>query len=356
MRKLRNIALYAARALGGFRIAQHLTRDRLRILCYHGFSVGDEYQVQPHMFIRGSTFERRMQILKKRRISVISLGEAVRRLEAGEIRLGEAVITIDDGWASTLTIGAPILERYGFPASIYVTTEHLSAGTEVFNVALRYMIRRSTRERFELSGVHPHLDGIYDLRSDPDALASSLISAAERAFPVLADRQHTLPAIAAALAMDLGKVLQGERFRLLTRDQIRELATRGFDIELHTHRHRLPAETFQLMAAEVEANRAELEAVLGRRPSHFCFPSGQYSQDHSEWLKRLGISSATTCDRGLNPPGSSVMLLKRYLDSDSEADIAFEAELTGFSELARNTLSVLTLRRTRGIAVPAYRS
>jgi peptidoglycan/xylan/chitin deacetylase (PgdA/CDA1 family) len=346
----RNIALYAARAVGAFRMAQHLTRNRLRILCYHGFSVGDEYQVQPHMFMRASTFERRMQILTRRRIPVISLDEAVKRLEAGEIRGGETVITIDDGWASTLTIAAPILERYGFPASIYLTTEHLAASTEVFNVALDYMIRRSPRDRLELSGMHPELDGTYDLRSDPDAVQHSLIEAAEKAFPVLADRQRLLPAIAAALAMDLGEVLRGERFRLLTRAQLRELATRGFDIELHTHRHRLPAETFELMAAEVETNRAELESVLGKRPSHFCFPSGQYSRQHPQWLKRLGIASATTCDPGLNAPGSSVMLLKRYLDSDSEADIALEAEMTGFRELARNTLSALVLRRSRNTA------
>jgi peptidoglycan/xylan/chitin deacetylase (PgdA/CDA1 family) len=356
MRILRNIVFHAARALGAFRIAQHLTRDRLRILCYHGFSTGDEYSVLPFMFMRAGTFERRMRILSKRRIPVISLEEATKRLEAGEICRGEAVITIDDGWASTLTVGAPILERYGFPASVYVTTEHLAAGTEVFNVALYYMVRRTARTKLELSGLHPELDGTYDLHDEPSALVLSLIRAAEKAFPALADRQRTLPAIAAALGVDLGEVLRGERFRLLTRDEIRELAARGFDVELHTHRHRLPSETFELMAAEVEANRAQLESVLGKRPSHFCFPSGEYSRHHPEWLRRLGIASATTCDPGLNPRGSSVMLLKRYLDSDREADIAFEAEITGFRELIRNTLRPLMSRRSRGISPATHRS
>lgn len=356
MRTFRNMALYAARALGGFRIAQRLTRHRLRILCYHGFSLGDEYQVQPHMFMRAATFERRMRILERRRIPVIPLAEAVRRLEAGDVHRAETVITIDDGWASTLTVGTPILERYGFPASIYVTTEHLAAGTEVFNVALYYMIYRSSRERLELSGVHPDLDGTYDLSKDPDAVQRSLIGAAERAFPVLADRQRILPVIAAALGMDLGEVLRGERFRLLTRGQIRELGARGFDIELHSHRHHLPAETFELMAGEVATNRAQVESVLGTKPSHFCFPSGEYSPHHPDWLRRVGIASATTCDPGLNPPGSSVMLLKRFLDSDAEADIAFEAEMTGFRELARSALSALMPRRGRGAAAARTRS
>jgi peptidoglycan/xylan/chitin deacetylase (PgdA/CDA1 family) len=349
MRALRNLAFYAVRALGGFRMAQRLTRTRLRIICYHGFSVGDEYEVQPDMFMRAATFERRMRILKRRRLPVIPLEEAVRRLEAGEIRHGETVITIDDGWTSTLTIAVPILERYGFPATVYVTTEHLAAGTEVFNVALYYMILRSPCETLRLAGLHPALDATYNLRENPFATLVRLVGAAEKAFPVLADRQRALPVIAAALGMNLGEVLSGERFRLLTSEQMRELAARGFDIELHTHRHRLPVESFELMAAEIGANRTELESILRKRPRHFCFPSGEYTLRHPEWLRRLGIVSGTTCDPGLNRPGTPVLLLKRYLDNDREADVAFEAEISGFRELLRNAVSVFRRRAPNAV-------
>ncbi|MGA7537651.1 MAG: polysaccharide deacetylase family protein [Steroidobacteraceae bacterium] len=347
MRALRNFALHAARALGGFRMAQFLTRNRLRIICYHGFSVGDEYQVQPDMFLRAATFERRMRILKKRRLPVIRLDEAVRLLEVGEIRRGETVITIDDGWASTLTIGAPILKRYGFPATVYVTTEHLAAGTEVFNVALYYMILRSPRETLRLAGLHPAIDGSYDLRKDPYATLRSLAAAAESAYPALANRQRALPAIAAALGIDLSEVLRGERFRLLTREQMQALAAWGFDLELHTHRHCLPAQSFEAMKAEIETNRTHLDSILQKRAHHFCFPGGEYSARHPEWLRRLGIVSATTCEPGLNRRGDPVLLLKRYLDNDRQASVTFEAEVSGFLELARNARAVFRGRRRR---------
>ena len=350
MRSLQDFLFHVVRAFGGFRVAQHLTRNRLRILCYHGFSAGDEHEVQPHMFMRAATFERRLQILKKRALPVISLDEAVGRMATGEIRRGEVVITIDDGWASTLTIAAPILERYGHPACVYVTTEHLAAGTEVFNVALYYMICRSPHTQVRLEGVHPELDGTYDLRTDPHRTTTALIEAAARAFPVLGDRQRALPRIAAALAMNLDDVLDGGRFRLLSQDQLRELAARGAQIELHTHSHNLPDRDFESAAAEIEQNRAELKAVLGRKASHFCFPSGRYSKQHPEWLERLGIASATTCDPGLNLPGTPIMLLKRYLDSDSLSDIAFEARVSGFREVAHEIASLLSLRRRRGAA------
>jgi peptidoglycan/xylan/chitin deacetylase (PgdA/CDA1 family) len=348
----RDIALHILRALGGFRVAQFLTRRRLRILCYHGFSTGDEHEVTPHMFMRAETFERRMRALQRRGIPVIPLDEAVRRLAAGEIHHGETVITLDDGWTSNLTIGAPILEKYGFPACIYVTTEHLDAGTEVFNVALHYMICRSPRRELKLEGLHPRLDGTYDLRTDPDSVTVTLIKAAEQAFPVLADRQQLLRPIASALDMDLAEVLRNERFRLMTGEELLELETRGFDIELHTHSHRLPDRDFESMANEVERNREALRSILAKEKSHFCFPSGQYKPQHPEWLRRLGITSGTTCDPGLNGPGAEVMLLKRYLDADHVSDIAFEAEVSGVRELARGARAMLNappiLRRRIG--------
>lgn len=352
MTSLRDIALHILRAAGGFRVAQFLTRRRLRILCYHGFSAGDEHEVTPHVFMRAETFERRMQTLKQRRIPVIPLEEAVKRLGTGEIRHGEAVITLDDGWTSNLTIGAPILEKYGYPASIYVTTEHLEAGTEVFNVALHYMICRSPRTELKLEGLHPRLDGTYDLRKDPDGLTVMLITAAEKAFPVLADRQQLLGPIASALGMNLAEVLRNERFRLMTREELLELDARGFDIQLHTHSHRLPDGDFQSMAREIERNRETLRSVLGKDKNHFCFPSGKYKPQHPEWLRRLGIVSGTTCDPGLNGRDSKLMLLKRYLDSDHFSDIAFEAEISGVRELARGARAMLTglptlQRRTR---------
>lgn len=346
MSSFQSIALRIVRALGGFTLVQYLTRNRLRILCYHGFSAGDEHALMPYMFMRASTFERRMRILEKRGVPVIPLDEAVKRLQTGDIKNSETVITLDDGWTTNLTIGAPILEKHGFPACIYVTTEHLSAGTEVFNVLLNYMIRSSGRDTLRLEGLHPDMDGVYELRRDPSGVTVSLIIAAEKAFPSLRDRQSLLTPIAAALDVDLAKVLTADRFRLLDRDQIRELSERGFDIQLHTHTHRLPDQSFESMAPEIERNRAHLQSIVGPGRDHFCFPSGRYSPRHPAWLARLGIQSATTCDSGLNASGTSNLLLKRYLDSDHLTDLQFEAIICGFHDMARNARAILNRLRT----------
>src|SRR6185369_15687797 len=118
---VRALVLQLARSLGAFAAAKFITRKRLRILCYHGFSLGDEYQVAPFMFMRAATFERRLAILKRRGVPVIPLDVAVEQLKRGAITRAETVITLDDGWESNLSVGLPVLKRYGFPACVYVT-------------------------------------------------------------------------------------------------------------------------------------------------------------------------------------------------------------------------------------------
>lgn len=332
--RLRFAALYAARFLGAFALARFLTRKRLRILCYHGFSFGDEHEVLPHVFMRRETFERRMKILKRRRIPVIGLGEALAKLKAGEVSDAEAVITFDDGWASNLGIAAPILEAFQFPACIYVTTEHLKAGTEVFNVALYYMLCRTSRTTLKIEGIDPAIDGSYAL-DDVDAVQRSIVANAERLFPVLSNRQQLLIPISGALGFDLKEVLKGDRFRLMTRRELEAMQSRGFDIELHTHTHRLPEGSLDEVKFEILSNRRALAEIFGVDKHHLCYPSGRYGVRHLEWLPQLEISSATTCEPGFNEVKTDVLQLRRYLDSEAVSDISFEAEICGVRELAR---------------------
>jgi len=345
------LILYFLRAIGVFALAQHLTRKRLRILCYHGFSIGDEYQVAPFMFMRAATFEGRMKVLQRRGVAVISLDEAVRKLKAGKIDRAETVITLDDGWSSNLTIGLPILKKYGYPACIYITTEHLTAHTEVFNVVLGYMIKRSKAQTLNLKGVHPKIDGSYAIQTDYLKTVMTLIQAAEETFPAQ-ERLQLLPPIAKALGVELNEILRDNRFRLMTREQIIEVYKNGLDIQLHTHTHRLPNHDFESMAYEIHENRKAIIDVLGIDKKHFCYPSGLYDPNHPEWLEKLGIESATTCDTGMNPAGTPVLLLKRYLDREDFHDIEFESEIAGVREIIRTLRLKLRLTSDSAMTHP----
>ena len=334
MRPLRSALLYSLRFLGVFALARRLTRGQLRILAYHGFSVGTEYRASPYVFMRPATFERRMRILQRLRIPVLSLDQAVDKLGRAALLDAETVITFDDGWASNLTIGAPILHRYGYPACIYITTDHLQDGTEAFNMALAHMVHESPKSIVTLRSIHPLLDGDYELKSDPIAAARSLV---ERAAGVgsLSDQQRLLRPFARAFGLDYDGFFANGRFRLLHGEEIRMLAQMGISIQLHTHTHRLPEDSFEAVSREIELNRAEIRQLTGTEPRHFCYPSGQYSPRHPEWLARLEIESATTCKAGFNRPATPALLLNRYLDNELTSDIEFEAEIVGVREVLR---------------------
>jgi peptidoglycan/xylan/chitin deacetylase (PgdA/CDA1 family) len=339
MRRLKRLLLHCIRLMGGFALAQRLTRNRLRILCYHGFSISDEHELAPYVFMRTETFARRMRILRNRGLSVISLDEAIDRLRTGAIANGETVLTFDDGWASDLLV-MPILESYRFPACVYITTEHLSAGTEAFNVTLAQMVYRSRRDKISLRDIHPQIDGDYDISDDPVAATSKLLAATAR-ISSLQECQGLLVPLAESLGLNYEAFIEGGRFQFLKPEEITALAATGVSIQLHTHTHRLPDGDFDEMAEEIRKNRAAITDLTGIVPIHFCYPSGKYSACHPDWLARLGVVSGTTCDPGFNNSGDSLLLLKRYLDSENTSDIEFEAEITGVRELLRRTRSSL---------------
>lgn len=340
MDSLKLFALYILRAVGGFALAQRLTRHKLRILCYHGFSQGDEHQVLAWMFMSAETFERRLQILRKRRLPVIPLDEAIRKFNNHEIRNGETVITLDDGWASNLTVGLPLLKKYGYPACVYITTEHLDAQPEAFNVIVHYLIAGSRKHSMTLSDLHPQLDGTYELGSDRETTFRKLIAAVENAAQP-SERLKLLGPIARALDVDLHEVLENDRFRLVNRSEIASLVRHGLDVQLHTHSHHLSPDDYGCVATEIGRNRDLIREITGADPRHFCYPSGLYKPCHPEWLARIGIVSATTCDPGLNAPGDSPLLLRRFLDYEDKPDIRFEAEICGIRAIMRSIIAAV---------------
>ena len=333
-KRTKRIALHVLRALGLFALARRLSRRRLRILCYHGFSIGDQHAYSPVMFMRPEIFERRLLLLKRLGYPVLTLEDAIFRLQTGTLRRNEVVITIDDGWKTTLTLAAPLLAKHGMPACLYLTTYYAERDAEVFNVVVRYMLQKTCCTRVCLQDVSPEIDGDYEIRGNEEAVAARWIQFGEEqlSWP---QRQELLRTLARYLELDFEAVSEGRRFALLTSSDIPKLVELGITIELHTHRHRFPDCDFDAAAREIDENRAAVERLGGGFATHFCYPSGEYAAHHPEWLAQLGVVSATTCDAGSNTSNASPFLLRRYMDRDDANEIEFEAELCGFADFLR---------------------
>lgn len=333
-----------AKALGLFRLARKLTARDLRILCWHGFDLTGESAFGPRLFQRADTFERRLDALVAGGYPVLPLREAVQRLASRTLPDAAVVLTIDDGAASTVLRGAEPLARRNLPATLYVTTYHVEHPTPVFETSLRYLVWRSSAERISLAGIGPYTEGELDLGDENAvrAVTAALIRHAKRELDE-PGRQALGRLVAERLGLDWDEHCASRRCSLTTPEELRDLAGRGIDLQLHTHRHRFPpteADTFR----EILENRAALERILPGRYDQLCYPSSEYDPVQFPWLRAAGVRSATTCNVGLNPPGTHPLALNRFLDGECVSQIEFEAEVSGFAELCRRAARVLRRR------------
>ncbi|MFP4213746.1 MAG: polysaccharide deacetylase family protein [Desulfohalobiaceae bacterium] len=96
---------------------------QIKAFVYHHFGMQDKY---PSTSVSLEQFQDHLDYLKTHDYKVLTLGEALERLySAQELPKRTAVITIDDGYSSIWDQALPLLEEYGYPASIFVATSHV---------------------------------------------------------------------------------------------------------------------------------------------------------------------------------------------------------------------------------------
>ena len=335
-RRLKDIGLHIARRLGLFALARHITRGGLRILCYHGFELEDETGFRPKLFMRPGDFEGRMALLAAAGYPVLPLQEALDRLARGTLPQSAVVITIDDGFHSVRAAAAPILKRFGFPATVYVTTYYVDKHAPIFRLAVGYIVAFSPRMRIEC-GPRPWLPG-GELRLDNDdaraRLVDDIVEYGEQRCTE-DERQRICRELAALLLIDYDALRRTRLVSLMDREELLELKQFDIDVQLHTHRHRFPLDE-SAATKEIADNRRAMRELVGReRFEHFCYPSGVYDPIQWPWLSDMGIASATTCEAGLNYRDTPRFRLQRFLDDSLVSPITFEAEMSGFLEIAR---------------------
>jgi len=348
---LKRSILHALRLVGVFHLARRLTRRRLRILCYHGISVGDQHAFEDVLFMRSETFRRRMRLLKKWAFPILPLRQAVDGLAANSLPADATSITIDDGWRTTFSHQIPILTEVGYPATVYLTTYYLEKNTEIFNVFVRYAFWKTRSRILDLAILDPALSGTFDLNNTADR-SSALDQVLARGEALNAKLRQTLAAeLAAQLGLDFQKIQRSRMFRFVSPEELRACQGRGIELQLHTHRHQLSTVDRKKAESEIQENRASLKRMGVPAPLDlFCFPNGTHDPRQGGWLRELGIHNAATCEPGFNDRRTNRYFLSRFLDRESISDIEFQAELFGVFELLRNGIRRLdpTSRFARG--------
>lgn len=311
-RVLKHAALQTLRSTGVFTAATHLRRkSTLVILCYHGVSLRDEHEWEGGLYITPARFRQAMEWLRDWNANVLPLEEGLTRLRADSLPQRSVVITFDDGFYDFYRHAWPILSEFGYPSTLYLTTYYTRYRLPISNLVVNYLLWK---------GGIPAAARAAEAQRQVERAANERLDAA--------GRDDAARRLAESLGISYDGILQDRLFQIMTADEVAEVARSGVDVQLHTHRHRTP-EDRGLFVREIVDNSRSIAEITGRKPTHFCYPSGVTSPAFLPWLGECGIKSATTCLPGLATAATNPLLLPRYLDGCGVERLDFESWLSG---------------------------
>ena len=326
------LGLASVTGLSGLLRDSSWRQQRLLILGYHGVARYDEHEWDPQLYIAPERLRQRMQLLAQERCNVLPLGEAVVRLQSGTLPPRAVTITFDDGYHDFYSVAFPVIESFGYPVTLYLTTYYVEYNRPVFTPMCRYLLWKG---RLQQSLLWPE---VFPVPCAVDSVAGrEAATAAIRGFASSRqlsahEKDQLLARLAERLGIDYEDLCQRRVLHLMTSAEARTLAARGLDLEYHTHRHRVyqgRADAF----AELDDNRRVLETLTTQRPQHFCYAGGSYLPEHLTHLAAYGIRSATTCSRGLCTARTHPLLLPRLVDTMAVSDLEFRSWLAGTASL-----------------------
>jgi peptidoglycan/xylan/chitin deacetylase (PgdA/CDA1 family) len=169
------------------------------VLVYHAIGKPPPGADSDDLFVEQGAFEEQLLYLAAHR-RVLSLGALI----DGDLEPGKpaVAITFDDGFRSALTAAAPLLERFGFPATAFVTTRWLdgsdggdtaqteAAGGTTLELLTTADVQALGERGFEI-GSHGHTHA--DLgRLSASIVEAELVASADRLESLLGKRPRYL--------------------------------------------------------------------------------------------------------------------------------------------------------------------
>jgi peptidoglycan/xylan/chitin deacetylase (PgdA/CDA1 family) len=304
---------------------------RALILLYHRVA---ELAADPWaLSVTPAHFAEQLAILR-RHAPVLRLQELAQALSSGTLPRRSVVVTFDDGYADNLHEAKPHLERYGVPATVFVTTGFVGGGRECWWDELeRLLLQPGTLPprlelrlgeglfRWDLAGAAVYRAG--EARRDrhwqaweaPPTARHALYSALwERLLPLRNDaRQRALDDLAAwAGATSTCRATH----RMLSAEDV-PLLLRGGAIEIggHTMTHpALAALPASEQRDELSGGKARLEALAGSPAATCSYPFGRrcdYTAETVALARAAGFACACANVSGVVTPAADPFQLPR---------------------------------------------
>jgi len=258
------------------------------VLCYHDIRASDDSTRFSDLHVTEATFERHCRLIADA-CDPISLDDFREARESGRVLPPRSVIvTFDDGYRGVLDHALPILERYGIPATVFVSIAPVLKGQH-------FWFDAQSRREGEAS--------VVNARMLPYRQWRALVESIE------------------TMAVDT------ESHRPLTRSELERLAESPLiEIGAHTMTH----PTLALAPAadqqrEVAGCREALERVLERRVTAFAYPYGNpvadYTPETVNVVRQARFDLAFTTGASFATVECDALQIPRFMMLDTVGDV-----------------------------------
>lgn len=286
-RAVRTAIVHALYALGLLQIGVRVAlRRRAVVLMYHRV-LNDQERARswshPAIIVSRRTFERQMQVLS-RRLRVLSAAQFQASLEAGRFEPNSCLVTFDDGWIDTYTEAWPVLRRYSVPALVFLPSAFIGTGDVFWQERLGSLLgsvaERARKDQAFAADARRaltpfKLDAVLDI-PDGGHGREAIMNLVRRNK---SDQNWNPDAAVRAVSRLVTYAPEGAEIdRFIDWNQATEMMRDGVTFGAHGESHRLLTTlTPEDVAHEVHTSQSSLERQLGRRPSMFCYPNGDWN-------------------------------------------------------------------------------
>lgn len=306
------------------------SRGRALILLYHRIT---EIDHDPwSLCVKPNNFRRHLEVLNNN-FEVIKLSELLEYINSCEIPNNSVVITFDDGYRDNIEIAEFMLEEYGLPFTIFITTGNVDKGNEFWWDALEKAIlhKKTHAELLELNIYKKHYKWRFPNQSDE--IDSHLLKIYYEVWKILQslsieDRNSVLKDIIDwsghdEKARETHSTFNSDDIRLLGNSKLVEIGA-------HTVNHpKLAALSRNEQLKEIIESKEYLENLLGQSVDYFSYPfggMGDYNSVSTEIVKEKGFLCAYNNLEGVVTPDGDIYNLPRIYVNDVDSSL-FHAQI-----------------------------
>ncbi|MGH7926453.1 MAG: polysaccharide deacetylase family protein, partial [Candidatus Binatia bacterium] len=290
-------------------------RRNCQILAYHRINdEGDRFF--PAISVKN--FGQQMRVLAEC-FTVCPLAELIERIKRDDLPESAVAVTFDDGYCDNYTNAFPILKRHSIPATIFLATDVIGTGRQLWYDEV-FAAFRETR-----------VPELVDCKLGNTTFPLTSLSARLQAQKEVLKYLWSLDRVTRDMMIGrLRKALYVEETSertarlMLTWEEVAEMYRCGIQFGAHTGSHpALSKLTPEDAREEIRRSKRTIERVLSATVTTFAYPSGRpgdFTVTSKALVEEAGFNCGLTTIFGNNEPGMDLYEMRRIApwNDDSE--------------------------------------